>query len=70
MFHAGKANTLKRLSLIGLHVLIIYSTSYLVEEPKYLHGEILNTAGLDVAKVLATRVKGVAGQVINTHCTL
>ena len=69
VFHAGKGNAHRKLALIGLHILIIYLTSYLVEEPKYLSGEILNT-GLDVAKVLATRVKGVAGQVINTYVVL
>ena len=54
----------KKLTVIALHILVIHLTSYLVEEKDMSEG-VLSTADLDVAEVLATPVKGVAGQVMN-----
>ena len=56
----------KKLTLIALHILVIHLTSYLVEEKDMSEGVVsMRTADLEVAEVLATPVKGVAGQVMN-----
>ena len=59
-------SVLRRLSHIALHLLFIYLVSFIMD--KRDHSEELlhdgSTADSDAAEVLATPVKGIAGQVM------
>ena len=62
VFYPGTASTFRKLAL---HILVVYLTSYLMEE-KDMSEDVPSTAVLDVAEFLTAPAKGPAGQVISS----